>query len=120
MMNDWNKNTGNKGEEMAAAWLLHNGYAVVERNWRYKHLEVDIIASKGNKLHFVEVKTRSNHRFGKPEESIKRDKMTALKNAAEEYLHQHAKWKYIQFDIVAITLQGEETEEIFLIEDVYF
>jgi putative endonuclease len=119
-MNDWNKITGNKGEEMATTWLLKNGYTVIERNWRYKHWEVDIIASKGHKLHFVEVKTRSNHRFGKPEESIRRDKMNTLKNAAEEYLYQHEEWKYIQFDVLAITLQGEEAMEILLIEDVYF
>jgi putative endonuclease len=119
-MSDWNKNTGNKGEEMAAVWLQANGYDIVERNWRFKHWEVDIIASNGRKLHFVEVKTRSNHRFGRPEESIKRDKMSALKNAAEEYLYQHEEWKYIQFDVLAITLEGEEALEIFLIEDVYF
>jgi len=119
-MNDWNKNTGNEGEEMAAGWLVKKGFAIVERNWRFKHWEVDIIASNGRKLHFVEVKTRSNHRFGKPEESIKRDKMTAMKNVAEEYLYQHAEWQYIQFDIVAITLEGENPLEILLIEDVYF
>ncbi len=55
-----------------------------------------------------------------PEESIRRDKMNNLKNAAEEYLYQHPEWKYIQFDVLAITLRGEEVLEMFLIEDVYF
>ena len=93
---------------------------LIEKNWRHKHWEVDIIASKGKLLHFIEVKTRSNYRFGYPEESIGNDKMNALKKAAEEYLYQHPQWKYIQFDVVAITLQAETVKEILLIEDVYF
>jgi len=117
---DYRKDTGNKGENIAANYLLQHGYIIVNKNWRYKHLEVDIIASKKNKLHFIEVKTRTSERFGKPEESIGRDKMKNLKNAAEEYLYQHPEWKYIQFDVVAIMLQYDEVKEIFLIEDVYF
>lgn len=117
---DNRKDTGNKGENIAANYLLQHGYIIVSRNWRHKHWEVDIIASRQNKLHFVEVKTRTSERFGKPEESIGRDKMKNLKNAAEEYLYQHPEWKYIQFDVVAIILHYEEVREIFLIEDVYF
>lgn len=120
MNNNWNKETGNKGEDLAENWLKENGYIVWHRNWRFRHWEVDVIASKGKKLHFVEVKTRTSYKFGNPEESIGRDKMTALKNAAEEYLYQHPDWKYIQFDVIAITLQGDKVLEIFLIEDVYF
>ena len=119
-MNNWNKDTGNKGEKIAADWLIKNNYIIEQSNWRHKHWEVDIIASKGRKLHFVEVKTRNSHRFGKPEESINKEKMKALKNAAEEYIYQHPEWKYIQFDVMAITLQNEAVLEIFLIEDVYF
>lgn len=114
------KDTGNKGENIAADYLTQQNFFLIERNWRYKHWEVDIIASKGKLLHFIEVKTRSNYRFGYPEESIGNDKMNALKKAAEEYLYQHPQWKYIQFDVIAITLQGETVKEILLIEDVYF
>ena len=117
---DYRKDTGNKGENIAAQYVAEHGYTVIERNWRYKYWEVDLIASKKNKLHFFEVKTRTNERFGKPEESIRRDKMKNLKNAAEEYLYQHPEWKYIQFDVLSITLRGNEVKEIFLIEDVYF
>lgn len=115
-----NIETGQLGEEIAASFLLQKGYQLLERNWRFKHWEVDIIASLGNKLHFVEVKTRNSLRFGKPEESITREKMTHLKNAAEQYQYQHPEWKYIQFDVIAITLVNGITKEIYLIEDVYF
>lgn len=118
-MKNSNKETGNKGEDIAAEWLLQQGFVLLERNWRYSHWEVDIIASKNNKLHFIEVKTRNSHRYGKPEESFDKNKMNALQNAAEQYQHQHPEWKKIQFDIVAITLQRDAVTEIFLIEDVY-
>ncbi len=58
-----NKDTGNKGENLAAQYLSERSYTILERNWRFKYWEVDIIASKKNKLHFVEVKTRTSHRF---------------------------------------------------------
>lgn len=115
-----NKLTGNHGEELAAAYLAKNGYRILERNWRFRHWEVDIIAAKGRFLHFIEVKTRNSLRFGRPEESITRDKMNSLRNAAEEYQYQHPDWKYIQFDVIAITLLNEELKELFIIEDVYF
>lgn len=115
-----NRITGNKGEEIAAGYLVKNGYSLLARNWRYRHWEVDIIASKNGFLHFIEVKTRYSLRYGRPEESITRDKMNNLKNAAEEYQYQHPEWKYIQFDVMAITLVNDEVKEIFVIEDVYF
>ncbi len=115
-----NQTKGRLGEEMAAAWLEKKGYTLLERNWRFRHWEVDIIASKEKFLHFIEVKTRHSLRYGRPEESITRDKMTNLKNAAEEYQYQHPEWKYIQFDVIAITIIEEELKEIFMIEDVYF
>ena len=115
-----NKTTGNTGEEIAAAYFVKNVYRLVERNWRFRHGEVDIIASKGQFLHFIEVKTRKSLRYGRPEESITRDKMNNLKNVAEEYQYQHPEWKYIQFDVLAITLVNGEAKEVFMIEDVYF
>ncbi len=115
-----NKNTGDKGEEMAAQFLVKIGFTIVERNWRFKHWEVDIIAGKGNRLHFFEIKTRRSDKYGKPEESISKEKMNNLKNAAEEYQYRHPEWKYIQFDAVAITLLYNQPAEFFLIEDIYF
>ena len=81
---------------------------------------MDIIASKGKFLHIFEVKTRKSNRFGNPEESIGRDKMDCMKNAAEEYQYQHMDWKYVQFDVLAITIVNGVPTEYFLIEDVYF
>lgn len=112
--------TGKKGEDIAADYLTKNGYTLLEKNWRKHHWEVDIIASKDQFLHFIEVKTRYSLRFGFPEESITKDKMKNLKNAAENYQYRHPKWKYIQFDVIAITLVNETAKEILMIDDVYF
>ncbi|MCX6209605.1 MAG: YraN family protein [Bacteroidetes bacterium] len=115
-----NLDVGNKGENVATEYLLQNGYTIIERNWRYKHWEIDIICSRNKKLHFVEVKTRTNKKFGNPEESINESKMNALKKGAEMYLLQNEQWTLIQFDVVAITMNKEIIEEIFFIEDVFF
>jgi putative endonuclease len=115
-----NQETGNKGEELAAGFLQQSGYTVLERNWRYKHWEVDIICSKANRLHFIEVKTRTGNRFGNPEESIGREKMNNLKNAAEQYQYLHPTWKYVQFDVVSVLLMYSQPPTFYLIEDVYF
>lgn len=115
-----NKEKGAKGEQLATEYLIEMGYHILDRNWRHHHLEVDIIASKEDLLHIIEVKTRHSLRFGRPEESITREKMTFLKNAAEAYQFQHPYWKYLQFDVIAITIIGNEPREVFMIEDVYF
>lgn len=115
-----NKDTGFLGENLAAEHLIRMGYNIVHRNWRYKHLEIDIIASKINYLHIVEVKTRRTNKFGFPEERIDRQKMQYLKNAAAIFQYQNPIWKSIQFDVIAIQLNPANDWEIYLIEDVYF
>lgn len=115
-----NIDKGTNGENVAAAYLLQNGYTIIDRNWRFKHWEIDIIASKENKLHFVEVKTRTSKKFGNPEEGVNEKKMSSLKKGAEEYFFQNPQWSLIQFDVIAVTMRKEIVEEIFLIEDVFF
>ena len=119
-MSQHNKDTGFLGENKAAAYLVNNGYHILDRNWRYKHLEIDIIASKGNCLHIVEVKTRRSSQFGFPEQHIDAIKMQHLKNGAALYQYQHPYWKILQFDIIAIQLYSAEKWDLFFIEDVYF
>ncbi len=115
-----NKVIGNKGEDLAADYLITKGYIILHRNWRFKYWEVDIIASKGKFLYFFEIKTRTSDKWGKPEESISTKKMNNLKNAAEEYQYLYPHWKYLQFNVLAITLFYNREPEFYLIEDVYF
>ncbi|UEG49751.1 YraN family protein [Ferruginibacter lapsinanis] len=109
--------TGTLGETLAVKYLSEKEYSILHQNWRHSHWEVDIIASKENVLHFIEVKTRRGSNYGTPEEKVSRKKIQNLINAAEQYLYLHPEWKRIQFDILAITLS--KPVEYFLIEDVY-
>lgn len=112
-------NTGFIGEQMAAGYLLKNGFAILHQNWRHSHWEVDFIASIGNTLHFIEVKTRRTKKFGFPEEDVTKKKMLNLINASEEYLFLNPEWKVIQFDVLSITILNKQPVEFFFIEDVY-
>ena len=110
--------TGFKGEKLAVEWLSQHGYKIRHENWRHRHLEVDIIAEKGDTLHFIEVKARRSTKFGNPEESINKQKMKNLKDAAEQYQQLHPGWKWIQFDVLAILFKQEGVDYWFN-QDVY-
>jgi len=111
--------TGLTGEAMAGIYLTGKGFAILHKNWRHSHCEVDIIASKDDILHFIEVKTRRTKKFGHPEEAVSKKKIQHLINASEEFLFQQPKWKRIQFNVLSITMIKNEPVEYFFIEDVY-
>ncbi|WP_026763742.1 YraN family protein [Sediminibacterium salmoneum] len=110
---------GKLGEEMAASLLITKGFILLERNWRYKRLEIDIIAAKEQQLYFVEVKTRATLEFGYPEENILKKKMKRIRIAATHYHFLHPMYKRIQFDVLAVCFSGETCTEIKHFEDVY-
>ncbi|MBC7874765.1 MAG: YraN family protein [Ferruginibacter sp.] len=110
---------GTGGENLAATWLIEKGYEILHRNWRYSHYEVDIIAVKDNFLHFIEVKTRNFSPFGYPEDSVRKKKFKNLQRAADQYIFMHPGYKWIQYDILAVTLFPDKGPEYFLIADVF-
>ncbi len=111
--------TGKTGEDLAIVYLEQKGYGILERNWRSRRNEVDVIASKKDTLHFVEVKTRSSLDFALPESKVKGKKLQHLKDAATVYLELHPEWKWIQFDILSIIKKDDGYVSYFLIEDVF-
>lgn len=111
--------TGRSGEKLAVEYLINEGYNILEQNWRHHKCEVDLIAWKGEVLHFVEVKTRTTEDFGLPEEKVNKKKISNLLKAASEYIYQHPEWKRIQLDILSIKMLPGEEIEYFFIEDVY-
>ena len=111
------KNTGSQGEKLAAGYLLQNGYKVIEKNFRYKRSEIDIICQKDKILVFVEVKTRTNTFFGYPEDFVDENKMDNLHRAASAYIEK-CNWQHdIRFDIISIT-KRKNTSDIQHFEDV--
>lgn len=107
--------TGSDGEGVAAEYLLKKGYQVVERNYKYRHLEVDLIVRKENWLVFVEVKTRSKSDFGFPEEFVDSKKKSNVLRLANHYIY-NINWKgNVRFDIISV-LQGTVTH----FEDAFY
>lgn len=110
--------TGKKGETLAARWVRDKGFRILEQNWRIGHLELDLIAEKNGKLHFIEVKTTRGDRFGYPENKVNRTKLKRLLRAGSAYLASHPSWKRVEYDILSIRIL-KEGEEFFWIADVY-
>ena len=108
---------GHYGEALACIYIEKLGFEILHLNWRHKNWEIDIIARKQEKLHFIEVKTKSHNKNGYPETQVGIIKLQRLINAAEEYLHLNPYWERISFDILAITLYP--LVEYYFIEDVY-
>jgi len=96
---------GKKGEDLALQYLQKKGYTLLERNWRFRHKEVDIIAADGRDLVFVEVKTRSSDWFGSPEEAVDDKKQRYLMDAAEAFIRIRNMDTNIRFDVVSIILK---------------
>lgn len=110
--------TGKQGEDEAARYLRENGYEIMTRNYRYQHAEIDIVAKKGKLLIFTEVKTRTNISYGNPEEFVSYTKAKLVMKAAEHYIFAHNWLHDIRFDIMAVTLSGNELR-IKHIEDAF-
>ncbi len=111
--------TGKKGEELAAKYLEDKGYEIIERNYRWKRYEIDIIVKKEPFLVFVEVKTKTNTSYGLPEDDVTPRKASQVTAAAEEYLYESGWKKEIRFDIVAVVIKGQSVE-IEHIEDAFY
>jgi len=110
---------GAGGEALAAQWLTAKGFVVLHMNWRHSYYEIDIIVSRGDVLHFVEVKTRRNNKFGEPEESVDHKKIMHLMKAGAQFHYLNPEWKRVQFDVLSITVKAGNEVEYFFIEDVY-
>ena len=110
--------TGKIGEDLAVKYFIAKGYSIIHRNWTIGKLEIDIIASFENRLHFIEVKTRHTLMYGYPEEGVTKKKVRNLMNAANMYLFIYPIWRQVQIDILSILINQQNEEEYFLIEDV--
>lgn len=100
--------SGIKGEEIAVSYLRKKGYKIIERNFRAKGGEIDIIAIDGDTLVFIEVKARSTVEFGSPLEAITYRKMKALVKTAQFYKIKNTKLpEVLRIDAVAISLDSE-------------
>ena len=104
---------GRSGEDMAVGFLEGKGFSILERNYRCLFGEIDVIAGKGDTIAFVEVKTRSGVRYGRPCEAVGRDKQAHIRRVALFYIGESRKLglnlydKEFRFDIVEILSRGD-------------
>lgn len=100
---------GSEGEALARRHLDQEGYLILENNWHFHHLEVDIIAFKDDHVVFVEVKTRTTDDFGEPESFVDWKKRRAYVRAANAYMLEHNRNEEARFDIISIVINQNGT-----------
>lgn len=108
---DTRKLKGALAEAAAATFLMEQGYRIVERNWRNRTGEIDIIGEYKDMLVFIEVRSRSgNSAFGTPSESVNQRKINQVRSMAEQYLHFRKSYDVpIRFDVVAVILNPDKS-----------
>lgn len=103
------KKLGREGEKTAAAILQRAGYRILARNWRFGHLEIDIVCELGELIVFVEVKTRRSSGRGGPAGAISENKKRYLALAARAWLYANGAWfRPCRFDVVCLVGNGRE------------
>lgn len=115
-----NRQIGAFGEATIARYLESRGYDIIERNWRIKEGEIDVIAcSTDGLLHFVEVKTRSSLAFGDPLEAIDRNKARRLQRLALAWLATHHQLGAdFSIDVAAVLLAADGSHTIDFRENI--
>lgn len=115
-----NTKTGNYGETLACEFLKKLGFKILERNYRIRGGEIDIVARDGEDLVFIEVKARWSHEYGLPVESITPWKIKALLKTALFYVLK-IKWgdRLYRLDVVSVDLATDkDNPKIELIKNI--
>lgn len=113
----WNQYLGKMEESQALNYLQKKGYTLIRRSWKCCGSEIDIIASKDEQLHFIEVSTRSNDDPAFPVQAVKRRKLQMLVHASRQYLMRHSLWQKVIFTVLAVTLY-QDGVRCHLMEDI--
>lgn len=104
---------GRWGESLACQYLEKSNYEIMKRNFRCHQGEIDIIARDitKNEFVFVEVKTRSNFKYGNPAEAVTRQKQKHMKQTAKYYIFRNnLEFQKIRFDIIEVLLQQDKAK----------
>jgi putative endonuclease len=108
-VNDSKQLLGKEGERLAEQYLKKKGYKIVERNYRCRGAELDLIVLDRRVIVFVEVKTRTGHGFGSPFEAVEFRKQQKMIQAAQYFLNEKKlHQRDARFDVVGISWPGGE------------
>ena len=110
---------GNEGESRASAYLESKGFEIIERNWRTKLGEIDIIAYKNDVLVFVEVKTLPNGTLDMIQRELNNQKRQRILKTSKRFLLNHRQYSnsYVRFDVIVIDMPG--LEPVYHIENAF-
>lgn len=123
---------GASGEDIACKWITDRGHAVIERNYRKKYGEIDIVTRETDKIHFVEVKSVSyetkvdleyaiSHETWRPEENVHHEKIRRFKNVIETWLLENKYKGEWQIDIITVRLiPREKFAQVNFLENIIF
>lgn len=96
---------GKIGEDLTVKYLQQQNYKIIERNFECRQGEIDIVAIDKNELVFIEVKTRTSIKYGKPAEAVNEIKQKHLIKAVEYYLYsRHLENEFVRIDVIEIYL----------------
>jgi putative endonuclease len=105
---DARQSLGKRGEDLACAELRRRGYAILERRYRTRHGEIDIIARHRGVIAFIEVKSRAGETFGGPAEAVTGAKQRRIAQMAVDFLSRRRLHEEpCRFDVVAVTFEGQ-------------
>jgi putative endonuclease len=102
---------GRMGEKIAENYLKKNGYQIIEKNFKTKYIEIDIVAKKDNIFVFIEVRSKSNDNFGNPEETVNEIKKQKLKNSAFSYVIFKKYHGLYKIELISIILDKDKKDE---------
>jgi putative endonuclease len=101
----YKRNLGNKGENIASDYLKKIGYEILDKNFRTRYGEIDLIAGDDEEIVFTEVKTRRSSNFGYPEEAVDEKKIEKIIKVANAWMEEKEKFDNSwRIDIIAIEL----------------
>jgi len=112
--------SGQVGEECAVEFLTRHGYQILERNFRNRLGEIDIIAQDGEAICFIEVKTRKTNAFGSPFESVTLAKQHKIIQVALSYLKFKGKEEaQARFDVIAVFLREKQNPRVEILKNAF-
>jgi putative endonuclease len=111
---------GRRGEAHAARALRRRGYVILERRWRCRIGEIDIVARDGEVIVVVEVKARSRSDYGPPIDAVDRRKRRKLEKLARAYLQAGKRLDVsLRFDVVGVTFFPDEKPRVEIFPDAF-
>jgi putative endonuclease len=111
---------GQRGEDLVAAWYEAEGYRVLDRNWRCRAGELDLVLTRDRAVVFCEVKTRTSTRFGAPVEAVTRQKQQRVRGLAARWLAEaDVPGRALRFDVASVMLRPGDEPLIEVLQGVF-